>query len=52
MTKLDDGSKVCVSPEDGAESAPICVGTSSSRQKGGQKGSKSGGTSGGYTEGL
>jgi hypothetical protein len=48
MTKLDDGSKVCVGTDDATESAPICVETSGSDQKGGGKrGSKGGGQRGG-----
>jgi hypothetical protein len=43
MTKLDDGSKVCTSTDDAAESASICVETSGAGQRGGKKGGKRGG---------
>jgi hypothetical protein len=47
LTKLDDGSKVCVGIDDATESTPICVETSSSGQKGGKRGGQRGGQRGG-----
>jgi hypothetical protein len=47
MTKLDDGSKVCVGNDDATESAPICVETSGAGRKGGKRGGQRGGQRGG-----